>query len=140
MEPVDALGLLAPVLRDREPVAHGDAPDDQDLVVEHDLADRLDVVALWIDLDLTRFQRAGEGAGQSAAGGGHDVVERRRVRREPLGIHAVVLSDLRMDAEGDGLVLGGQVRKTLRAAETLDPDPRDVDGLVRHATRVAQAG
>jgi hypothetical protein len=100
---------------------HCDAPDDEHLVLELDLADRLDVVALRIDLDLTRFQRAGEGAGQSAAGGGHHVVKRRRVGRVLLGADAVVLGHLGVDAEGDGLVLGGQVGEPLRAAEALDP-------------------
>jgi len=114
------LGLLAPVLRDGEPVAHGDAADDEDLVVELDLPDRLDVVALRVDFDVTRFQRAGEGAGQSAAGGGDDVVERRRVRRVLLGVDAVVRGDLRVHAEGDRLLFGGQVGEALGPAQALD--------------------
>jgi hypothetical protein len=121
VEAVDALGLLATVLWDGQPVTHGDATDHQHLLVELDLADRLDVVALGIDFDLTRFQRAGEGAGQSPAGGGDDVVERRRVRRIVLRRDAVVLGDLGMHAECDRVVLGRQVRQPLRAAEALDP-------------------
>src|SRR5215216_4920912 len=81
VEPVDPLGLLSPVLGHLEPVADGDAADNQHLVLELDVADRLDVVLLGIDLDLTRFQRAGEGAGQSPAGGGDDVVECGRAGR-----------------------------------------------------------
>jgi hypothetical protein len=107
MEPVHPLHLLTPVLGHGESVAHRDAPDHEHLVLEHDLADRLDLVALGIDLDVTRFQRAGEGAGQSAAGGSYDVVERGRVRRVLLGAHAVVLGNLGMDAERHRLVLGG---------------------------------
>jgi hypothetical protein len=51
------------------------------VVLDLHLADRLDLELLGIDVDLTRFQRAGEGARQSPAGGRDDVVERRRVRR-----------------------------------------------------------
>jgi hypothetical protein len=62
-----------------------DALDHQDVILGFDLADRLGVVGLWIDFDLTRFQRAGERAGQSAAGCGDYVVESGRVRRYWLG-------------------------------------------------------
>jgi hypothetical protein len=85
----------------------GDAPDHEHLFLEHDLADRLDLIALRIDLDVTRFQRAGEGAGQSAASRGHHVVEGRRVRGILVGVDAVVLRDLGMNPERHRLVLGG---------------------------------
>jgi hypothetical protein len=92
------------------------------VVVLVDLADRLDLVLVLLELDLTRFQRAGEGAGQSPAGRGDDVVERRRVRREGVRRDAVVLGDLGVHAEGHRFVLGGQVRQALRPAEALDAD------------------
>jgi hypothetical protein len=114
VEPVDPLDLLAPVLRHRQPVVDADAPDHEHLLLEHHLADRLDLVALPIDIDVTRFQRAGEGAGQSAAGGGHHVVKRGRVRGVLVGTDAVVLRDLGMDPERHRLVFGRQVREPLR--------------------------
>lgn len=107
MKPVDALRLGATLLRDREAIDDADPLDDQDAVLVLDVSDRLDLVALRIDLDLTRLQRAGERAGQSPTGRGDDIVERRRVGRILLGSNAVMLRDLRMDTEGHRLLLGG---------------------------------
>ena len=121
MEAMHALGIRPAILRHPEAVANCDAADHQHLVVELDLTDRLDVVALRIDFDLTRLQRAGEGAGQSATGRGDHVIERRGVRRVLLRIHAVVLGDLGVHSEEHGLGLGGQIGEPLRAAEPLDP-------------------
>ena len=101
-----ALGLF-PLLRpNRKAVADRDPLDHEHLVALEDLADGFYLVLLRVDLDLTRLQRAGKGAGQSAAGGGHDIVERRGVRREVLGLDPVVLGDLGVDAEHDRLLLG----------------------------------
>ena len=135
VEPVHALDLLAPVLRNGEPVVNGDAPDHEHRVLEHHLADRLDLVALRIDIDVTRLQRAGEGAGQSAAGGRHHVVERGRVWGVLVGADTVVLRDLGMDPERDRLVLGGQVREPLRSAQPLDLHTGYVRWLGRHHRR-----
>ncbi len=94
VEGMHPLGLLPALFGDREPVAHVDALDDQHAVLGLDLADGLNVVAVRIDFDLTRLQRAGEGAGQSAPGRRDHVVERRGVRRVLLGPDAIVLGDL----------------------------------------------
>ncbi len=94
MGAVHALDLGATVLRDREPVTHRNSADHQDLLVQHDLADRLNLISLRIDFDVARFQRAGESACQSAAGRGDHIVKRRRVRRILLSRDAVVLSYL----------------------------------------------
>jgi hypothetical protein len=48
-----------------------DPLDNQDALLVLDVSERLDLVALRIDLDLTRLQRAGERAGQSPAGRGY---------------------------------------------------------------------
>ena len=48
---------------------------------------------------LTRLQRAPEGAGQSAACGCIDIVERGGMRLVDGGIHAVMFGHFRMDAE-----------------------------------------
>jgi hypothetical protein len=82
VEAVDALGLGAPVRGYGESVPDGDALDHQHAVVRLDLADCLDLEPLALNLDLTRFQRAGESAGQSPAGRGDDIVERGGVRRK----------------------------------------------------------
>jgi hypothetical protein len=94
MEAMDSLDLLAADVGNPEPILNGDAANHENLVLEHNLADRLDLVALRINLDLTRLQRAGEGAGQSAARSGHHIVERGRMGWVVLGADAVVLRDL----------------------------------------------
>lgn len=104
---MDALGFGSSVGRDGKAIRHADALDHQNLVIEHDVADGFDLVALRIDFDLTRLQRAGKGAGQSAAGSRHNVVERRGTRREVLRVDAVVLGHRGVHSEHDRLGLGG---------------------------------
>lgn len=124
VESVNALHLVAAILGDAgQAVADGDPPDHQDVVLVNDIADRLYLVGVMLDFDLTRLQRAGERAGQSPAGGRHDVVERRRVRRKVRGRNAVVLGHLGMDPECDRLLLGGQIGQALWTAEPLDAYP-----------------
>jgi hypothetical protein len=136
VQAVDTLGLGSLLPGDREPVADGDPLDHEHLVVDVDVADGLDLVALRIDVDVTRFQRAGKGARQSAASGGHDVIERRRVGREVLLTNAVVVGDLRVHAELDGLGLGGEVCEPPRTSYALDAHARDVGRLTAHAVSV----
>jgi hypothetical protein len=127
-----ALGVRATVLRDGKPVVDGDALEDQDAVAVEHLTGRLDLETLGIDFDLTRFQRAGERAGQSPAGRRDHIVQRGRARREAVRWHAVVLGHLGVDAERDRLVLGGEIGKALGSAEALDADAGDV-GRLGHA-------
>ena len=107
MEAVDALGLFSLLLRYWQAVVNGDPLDHEHAVTVEYLADRLHLVPLRIDFDLTRLQRAGESAGQSAARRGDDIVERRGVRREPVRIDTVVLGHLGVHTESHGLALRG---------------------------------
>ena len=132
VESVHALNLIAAVVRNGEPIVNGDALDDEHLFLEHHVADCLDLIALRIDIDVARFQRAGEGAGQSAASGRHHVIQRRCVRGVLVGADAVVLSDLGMNAKRHRLMFGWQVREPLRATQPLDPHTGHVCGLGRH--------
>jgi hypothetical protein len=134
VEAVDALDVVSTLSGDPEPVADRDSLDHQYAVLCLDLADRLDVVLIGINFDLTRLQRAGKGAGQSASGGSDNVVQRRRVRRVLTGPYAVMLGDFGMHAERHWLRLGWEVRKPLRPAEPLDLDARDV-GDICHLNR-----
>jgi hypothetical protein len=84
VEAMDALGIRASVLGYGQAVMDGDPLDHQHPVFGLDLADRFDLKPLTLNLDLTRFQRARESAGQSAAGGGDDVVKRGGVWGELL--------------------------------------------------------
>jgi hypothetical protein len=97
-----------------------DALDHEHAVLVLDVAPRLDPVVALLNVDLTRLQRARERAAQSAGGRRDDVVERGGLGRVPLRIDAVVLSDLRVDAEPNRLVAAGDVGESLRPAEPLD--------------------
>src|SRR5207248_73048 len=99
VESMHALGILPPVSGHAQAVVDGDSLDHQHVVLGFNLANRLYLEAVPLDFDLTRFQRAGKGAGQSAAGRGYHVVERRRMRRELLRRNVVMLGNLRVDAE-----------------------------------------
>ena len=133
VERVHPLSFRSAFIGHREPVAHVDAFDDQYPVLCLDLTNGFDLIAFGIDLDLTRFQRAGEGAGQSAAGSGHYVVECGGVGRVLLGPDTVVLGHLGVHAEHDRRLLGGQKGETLRAAKTLNPHARDVRDVAHKA-------
>ena len=77
------VGFFAALVGDRELVAHVDALDHEHVILGLDPRRPHRLVALRIDFDLTRLQRAGERAGQSAGGGGDYVIQRRRLRRVP---------------------------------------------------------
>jgi hypothetical protein len=103
------LDLLAIGIRlDGEDVAHMYALDHEHAVLDLDLAGRLTDQSSLACRDLTRFQRASEGAGQSAPRGGDDVVERRRALGLPRCLNAVVLGDRVVDAEPHRLRFGGK--------------------------------
>src|SRR2546422_907932 len=80
----------------------------------------------------TRFQRAGEGAGESAGGGCDEVVEGRR--KLLFGGHLVEVGDFRVDAEVDGFFKPSEVGATLWALLLDDLDLRDVDGIAHRST------
>jgi hypothetical protein len=92
------------------------------------------VNAFRIDGDLTRLQRAGERAGQSAAGCRHHVVERGRVGRVVLRPDPIVLRHLRVHPEDNRLGLGRHVREALRPAESLNPHAGDIRHLAHGAS------
>jgi hypothetical protein len=121
-----ALGRVVVLLGERDAVGDGDAADHEDAVDVLDVADRFGFVALGIDLDSARLQRARVRAGQSAAGRGHHVIERRGARRDAPGRHPVVLGDLVVDPERDRLVRRRQIGEALRAALARDADTRYV--------------
>jgi hypothetical protein len=120
VEIMHALRLLTPIRGHRKAVVDRDALDHKHVVLGLYLADGLHLEPFGLDLDLTRLQRAGESARQSAAGGGYDVVECGRVWRELVRRNPVVLSDLGMHSEHHWVLLGGKVCQALRTAKPLD--------------------
>ena len=117
------LNLLAPIMGHREAVVDGDSLEHQHAVAVEYLADRFDAISLPLDFDLTRLQRPCERACESTARCSHHVVERRRLRREVVGGHPIVVGHLRMHPEGDRLLRGGQVGQALRPSQPLDLHP-----------------
>jgi hypothetical protein len=117
---VRTLRLLPLVLRHSDPVMHSDPLDHEHAVLVLNLALGFDVVGASLNLDLTRLQRAGKGARQSAGGCRHHVVKGGGLRRELVGVGAVVLGDFRVHPETDRLVSSGNVSQALRPAEPLD--------------------
>ena len=85
-----------------------------------------------IEGNPTRFQRAPKSAEQSAACSRDEVVECSVVRFHLFGRDAVVLGDLAVDAEEDGLFLDREIRTADPALHRLHPHPRDV-GYSAHA-------
>jgi hypothetical protein len=133
MNVVHSLGFGSSFLGDCESIVDSDPLDHEHPVVGLDLPGRLNLVALRIDLDLTRLQRACKRAGQSATGRRNDIVKRRRVRRVLGWIDPVVLGYLGVNPERDGSLLCRKVRKPLGPAEPLDPDSRDIGDFSHRA-------
>ena len=71
-------------------------------------------------IDSARLQRASEGAGQSAAGSGDDIVERRR--NITLRLNTVVLLNCPVDSELHGPFVSRQPSVTEGSLDTVDTD------------------
>ena len=75
---VDSVHRLPVLLPRQDPVHDVDPSNHQDPVVLFDLPPHVGVEVSLTGFDPARLQRASEGTDQSATGGGHDVVQRRR--------------------------------------------------------------
>jgi hypothetical protein len=95
---------------ERERIPDVDPLNDEHAVIDLDLAHRLARQPPLACLHVARLQRASEGPGQSAAGGGDHEVERRRALDVAATRHPLVVGDLVVDAELDRLLTGGEVR------------------------------
>ena len=111
---------------DLQQIAHVDALDHKDSVLDLDLAGRLPDKTAVARVDVTRLQCAAEGSRQSAAGSGDNVVQRGRALGVSGSGDAVVLGDLGVNAEVDRLALTRYLRAAQRSANAFDPHPRDV--------------
>ncbi len=108
---VNALDGLAMIARGAQLVRHADSLEHQDAVVQFHLADDLAGQTSLARIDMTRLQRASEGAEQSATRGGDHVVDRRGVRPGDRGIDAIVLGDGAVHTERHRFFFRGHVRK-----------------------------
>jgi hypothetical protein len=116
-------------------VADVDPLEDEHAVLDLDFARGLTREPAVGCVDVTRLQRASEGARQSAGGGGDDVVERGRVFGFAVARNVVVVGDRVVDAEGDRLALCGQKREPQGTLHPFDPNLRavhDITHVCRH--------
>jgi hypothetical protein len=112
-----------------ERVGSVDPLDHDDALLVLDLADDLAGKPAVRGVDLARLQRASEGAEQSAAGGGNDVVKGGGVGIRGFGGDAVVVGHGAVHAEDDRLLLGRHGGEPQRAPEPLNADARFVHHL-----------
>jgi hypothetical protein len=96
------------------------APYNQHIPLFFDLANRLRGEASFSSRNIARFQRASQGTRQSTGGCGYEIVQGCGVRFEDLWIHAVMLSDLRMNAEVGRFRLYWQISSAQRAFHALN--------------------
>ena len=111
-----------------------DAADHQNSVLFLDFAYSLADEPVYRSRDLTRLQRASKGAGESTGGGGDDVIESGRVRREGFGRHFVVLRDGAVNAKDNRRRFGRQVCAAHRASLALDADFGAINYISHFAT------
>lgn len=109
------------------------AADDEDVILGFDFTDGLGNQARIRCINLTRLQRASEGAGESTGGSGDDVIEGGGVGIENLRRDLIVFGDRAMHAEQDGRGFGRQPGPAERAFEAFDFDLRAIDD-VGHGT------
>lgn len=95
-------------------IAHPDPLDHQHPVLHLDVAFGVRLQLPLPGVDPARLQRATQGAGQSAGGGGNHVVERGGPGLNPLRQPAVVLADGAVGAKRNRLGLGRKVREPIR--------------------------
>ncbi|WP_444683888.1 hypothetical protein [Alkalicoccus luteus] len=75
-----------------------------------------------IERDVTRIQRAGKGAGQSAAGSGDDVIQRGWIFR--FGFDSVKLLHTSVNAKIKRVLKSFQIGLTVRGLLLFDPNVR----------------
>ena len=103
-----------------------DSLEDENALVELDLADRFRAEATVVGGDVSGLQPTAEGTGQSPRGSRDDVVQRRRHRLELVGVASVMGSDLTVDAERRPLA-GRHVGNPKGAPLTDDAHTRPID-------------
>ena len=138
MKGMSTFGGLALVLRAAsQPVVNADPLDHQHVVLHDDVAFGLGGQVPSTRVDPTRFQRAPQCPRQSAGCRRDDVVESGGMVGVLPGSGAVVVPDLVVGAEHDGLRLCRKLRVADGSAVPDDPYPRDVGRLVFHDSTMA---
>jgi len=107
----------------------------EDLVLRLYLTDGIGVETLLLEGNVTRCQRASEGAEKSAASRRDQVIEGGRVRFHFLGRGPVVFGDLAMSTEQNGIPLSWEIRPPDHAPDRIHSNPRDVRYLSHQQAR-----
>ena len=108
-----------------------DAADYQHAVFEFDLPYCFGRKSPEGCVNVTRLQRASQGAGQSTRGRGDNVIQCRRVRLEYFRWNLIVLGDRPVNAKGNGLAFRRKPSAADRTLNPFQPDMRAIDDL-RH--------
>jgi hypothetical protein len=98
----------------------------EDLVLRLYLTDGIGVETLLLEGNLTRCQRASEGAEKSATSRGDQVIEGGRVRFHFLRRGSVVFGDLAMSTEQHSILFRWEMRPPNHAPDRIHSNPRDV--------------
>lgn len=109
------------------------AANDQHVVFGFDFPEGLRYQTLVRCIDVTRFQRASESAGESTGGSGDDVVESGRVGIEHLRRNFVVLGNRAVHAEHHRIGFSREPRPAQRPAHAFDSHLGPIDDF-RHKT------
>jgi hypothetical protein len=127
-------------LRGAQLVVRVDAPDNQHTPIHFNFADDFGNEFAIAGVNLARFQRTAKSAGQSAAGSGHNIIQRGCARREFARRDLVMLSYFRVHAKMHGFLLCWQVSQPQRSDLALDPHPGRVDNIIvfRHGNSLAK--
>jgi hypothetical protein len=118
VEAMNTLGDIPFVFIDSQRVGHVNAPDDEYVSVLANLANRFRSQITLASTNSARLQRAPKGAGQSARGRSHHVVERGGVGLMNCRVNAIVLGHLRVHPKEHWLFVEGQIGTP---QGTLDP-------------------
>lgn len=132
MHLVDALDGFPQAVRCPEGVGYMYAPDDQNLVFDNNITTNFGRKIPPADRDLTRFQRAGKSADQSATGGGDDIIEGGGMRLlDILALAPVVLGDWTVGTKMHRICLCGQKSEPIKLFHaTLNVHAGDVGGCL----------
>lgn len=123
-----------------EGVAYMDAADDEDAVFFFNFSRGLGYKPPFSGRNVTRFQRATKGAGQSTGSSGDDVVEGGGVGLVLRHVGPIVLGDVGVDAEANRFFFYGKVGAPERTAHALDADMGSVNNGVGHEKNPWETG
>ena len=106
-----------------------DTPDDEYVFLKFNFTHRFGYQVIIRSIDVTRLQRASEGAGKSTSGSRDNVIQRRGVRFQSSWRNLVVLSDSPVDSEYHRRCFCRQVCFSNRSLHPFDSNFGTIDNL-----------